>query len=263
MGFRKTRILLFLAVSSSVILAQNKGEGRENDFGVSLGLTEYQGKEFILNNVRHSGMFPSFGLLYEIQKELALHKIEFHSSFNPLKSRYEKEEATFASNVAINYKYAHKVGNIDPHLSLFLGGVAGMDANIAYYENWDESHYYWLTSYYLGIYDNLKYQYTKDSFFSARIQLPLLAIISRPPDRFLNSEINPEFSAILSSIHDNLKLTSIHEHFDLKLELSYTFQYTSKFKQMLSWRFRYVDNQMSYSKRVNFLTHALEVTFLF
>lgn len=263
MYFSKMTILLLIFVVNFHFAAVSQAEEEDNEFGVTLGLTEYQTQELVLNKVKHRGMFPSLGLSYKMPNEISIHDIELRVFFNLLKSRFEEDDATFASNVVFNYKYSRKVKDLTQNISLFLGGVTGLDANISYFENWDESHFYWLTSYYLGLDGTLIYKKPDRSFFSFEIQIPLLALVSRPPKRFTNSEVNPGFSSIIDSMHDNLKLTSLHRHFDLKLDLAYTFQYSSKFKQTFSWRFKYVHNRMPYSKKVKILIHTFGVTFLF
>jgi hypothetical protein len=155
------------------------------------------------------------------------------------------------------------VKDISQDIRLFLGGITGLDSHIAYYANWDESHFYWLTSYNLGFDGILTYQKSDKSSFWLEMNTPLVSLVSRPPERLLYKEINFDFWWIIDELHEDPRFTSIHQHLALSLDLGYTFKYSSKFKQSIFWRFRFIKNSMEYSKEILILTHTLGVTFLF
>jgi len=255
-------VLLYLMVGD-LVFSQDQAIMKDNDFGVALGLTEYQTIEKVLNNVKHRGIFPSFGISYESSNEILKHDVELYFIFNSLKSRFEKGNNTFAMNLALDYKYIRKVKDFNTRLCLLLGGVMGFDSNISFFENWDNSHFYWLTSYYLGIDGMLLFKKSNGTFFTFEVSAPVVALVSRPPQRFLKSEINPKFSWIINRLNDDLTFTSIHRHIDLQTDLTYNFKYSSKFKPAISWRFRYLTNSMSYSKNIKILTHTFAIMFHF
>ncbi len=260
----KNKIVLSLAMvflSSGIVFSQ--GKIVSNDFGLFIGFNKYQVKEKVLNNIRHRGFFPTLGLSYEKNKDDSKQKLELNLIFNILKSRYDPERASYVINPSINYSYARKVKNINQNMDLFLGGMARFNSHSVFFENWDDSHIYWLTSYDLGMDFIVIYQKSANSSFSFEINSPLVALISRPPERFLYKGVNPKFSWIVSEFHDNIKLTSIHRHFALNLDLAYTFRYSKKFKQRLFWQFSYINNSMTYSKDISILTHTFGITFLF
>ena len=67
-------ILIIIMVHLKVAISQHELITGSNDFGFTIGLTEYQVKENVLNNIRHRGMIPSFGFSYEKSKELSISK---------------------------------------------------------------------------------------------------------------------------------------------------------------------------------------------
>ena len=256
---------LIVLMFSFLNVAQPQGafETGSNDFGFTLGLNDYQVKENVLNNIRHRGMMPSLGFSFEKSRELSKQKAELFLIINTLKSRYDPDKSTILINPVITYRYARKVNDFSDHLRLYLGGIGGLNSHSAFYNNWDDSHIYWLTSYNLGIDAMLTYQRSEKGYFYLELHTPVIALISRPPDRFLYKVINPEFSWIISEYHRNLRLTSFHEHFAINADLAYRFRYSDKFIQSVFWRFRYVRNSMNYSKNISILTHVIGVTFLF
>ena len=256
-------ITIFIFLNLKITFPQGKIESSNNNFGLSIGLTEYQVKEKILNNIRHRGMFISGGLFYEKIKESSHQKYELYIIPNALKSRYDPDKASKSIHTFFDYRYTRKVKNINKDLSVYLGGIAGFESHISYYENWNDSHLYWLTSYYLGSDAMLKYHPSEKNIVSLDINIPVIALISRPPERTLYKLLNPEFSWIVRKFHENLRLVSIHQHFVLNMKLGYTFQYSSKFKQSVYWRFMYLNNNMTYSKELNILAHSLGTSFHF
>ncbi|UCE05453.1 MAG: hypothetical protein JSW07_17850 [bacterium] len=260
----KNKMALSLAImflNSGIVFSQ--GKIVSNDFGFYIGVNEYQVKEKVLNNIRHRGFFPTLGFSYEKNNDDSKQKLEFNLVFNILKSRYDPERASFVINPSIKYRYARKVKNINQNISLFLGGISRFNSHSALFTNWDDSHIYWLTSYDLGMDFMLIYQKSVDNSFSFEINSPLVALVSRPPERFLYKVLNPKFSWIVAEFHDNLKLNSVHKHFALNMDLAYTFRYSKKFKQRLFWQFSYINNRMTYSKDISILTHTFGITFLF
>jgi hypothetical protein len=256
----------FIVLMSYIIkVAQPQGafDTGSKDFGFTFGLNEYQVKENVLNNIRHRGMMPMLGFSYEKSKPYSKQKAELFLIVNTLKSRYDPDRSSILINPAITYRFARKVRDLGNHSRLYLGGIGGLNSHSAFYDNWDDSHIYWLTSYNLGIDAMLTYQRSAKGYFYIELHIPVIALISRPPDRFLYKVINPEFSWIISEYHRNLRLTSVHEHFALNMDLAYRFRYSHKFIQSIFWRFRYVRNSMNYSKNINILTHLIGVTFLF
>ena len=256
-------ILILIFLHQSIIFAQGKNESNSNDFGLSVGLAEYQVKEKVLNNIRHQGLFPSLGFSYEKIREVSQQKFELNLNFNLLKSRYDPEAASIVINPSISYRYARMVKNITPDIHLFLGGIAGFNSYSAYHLNWDDSHIYWLTAYDLGVDCIFIYQRPNKHSFMLEINMPVVALVSRPPERFLYKVLNPKFSWLISEFHDNMRLTSIHQHFAIDMNLAYKFRYSKKFEQRLFWQFSYLNNNMSYSKEISILTHTFGVTFLF
>jgi len=117
----KTSIILILFfVNLKIANCQHELISGSNDFGFTIGLTEYQVKENVLNNIRHRGMIPSIGISYEKFKEISWQKYEFYLIINALKSRYDPDRATIVINPSFYYRYARKAKNIKENLDLLL-----------------------------------------------------------------------------------------------------------------------------------------------
>jgi hypothetical protein len=252
-------VLFVFELGTARALAESAG----SDAAASLAVAEYQVRESVLNRIRHRGTLFSSGFFYERRRELSRHKIEFYLTFSTLKSRYDPDKKSFAINPSLDYRYARKVTDLSPQLSLFLGGIAGLEMHHEWFDNWDDSHLYWLTAYYLGIDGILTYDVSMGRSLFLEIYTPVLSLVSRPPKRFLYKSANPKFSWVIDEVHSNLTLTSVHEHFAINAKVGYVFSYTDRFDQHLYWRFSYTRNSMDYSKDLRILTHSFGATFVF
>ena len=256
-------ICVFLFTQAHFGLAQDRSDSTYSDYGISIGLNSYQIKEKVLNNIRHTGFFPSLGFSYEWYTENIKQRVELFLIVNMVKTRYENQQAPIIIDPALNYTQVRKVTALNPDLTLYLGGMAGLYSHLGYFENWDDSHIYWLTYYYLGFNALITYKNSLESSGYLEFSMPLISLVSRPPKRFLYKVIDDTFSWIFSEIHHDLRITSIHQHLVLNLDLGYKFRHSRSFQQKVYWRLSYINTQMSYSKEVIILTNTLGTIFLF
>lgn len=244
------------AISQDII----KGD---KNFGISLGLNDYQIRETILNNIRHRGLLLSLGLSNSRLKDKSYKEFNFNIIVNKLKTRYETEKLSLAANPLIKYRYLRKVKNFNENFNLFIGGITGWNLHLGFYEEWDESHIYWLNSYFLGIDERLIFHSSEKSTISLDINIPIVSLISRPPKRFLYKEINPKLSWFLNNFHDDLKLASLNQHFEYNMIFEYKFWNSKKYKKIIFWHFSYLKNTMPHSKDLSILTNTFGIKLTF
>jgi len=262
--FRKiVAVCILLPALFQFGFTQNQPDSTYTDFGVSVGLNNFQIQEKVLNNIRHSGFFPFLGFSYQWFTEQIKQRVVLDFIVNMVKSRYEAETAPVIIDIALNYTQIRKVSEYNPDLHLFLGGSGGLYSHMAFFDNWDDSHIYWLTYYYLGFNALLTYKNPLESCAYIELGIPLISLVSRPPDRFLYKMLDDSFSWIISEIHRDLRLTTVHQHFVLNIDLGYKFKHSASFQQQVYWRISYTNTQLSYSKEVSLLTHIWGTTLLF
>ena len=254
---------IILLIYTGIGLSQTKPDSVYTDFGVSIAINDFQIKERVLNPIRHSGTFPALGFSYQWTTLDIRQRVELDMIVNMLKSRYESEHSPLTIDLSLNYRQVRKLIHLKPDLQLFLGGIAGLYSHMSFLEKWDDSHLYWLTYYYLGFNGLLTYGNPLGSSAYVELGIPLIALVSRPPERFLYKVINDEFSWIFTELHSNLKLTSIHQHFVLNLDFGYLFKHSASFAQKVYWRLSYTNTHMSYSKEVTFMVNMLGTVLLF
>lgn len=261
----KTRIGIFSVwiLASSLTAFSQVTDSVEKDFFVGIGFTAYQIRDQLVSNIRHDGNFASLSLFHRKWRDVSIREIHFDLIFNPLTSRYESEAKSIVTNLAINYRYLMHVNKSNQDLQLFLGPIGGINWHLNYYNAWDESHIYWVSTYCAGIDGRLSYRVSEKIMVGLDVNLPVVVLVSRPPERFLYKEMDPKFSWVISRLHDDMKLTSVHQHFEFNSTVDLIYALSKKFKLGAFWRFQYLQNQLPDSKEVNIAVHTFGVYLIF
>jgi hypothetical protein len=262
MKIRGVPILFLLLIFPTIAFSQ-EDVGVEKDFSIAIGFTNYQIIDQLVSNIRHEGDFVSLGLSHHKMRGTSIREIHFNFIFNPLRSRYESEINSMVSNLAINYQYLKQIKKFDKGFQLFLGPVVGLDWHLSYFNKWDESHIYWVSSYFAGMDGRVSYKQSEKVRFNLNVNFPVVALVSRPPERFLYKEWDSNFSWVISRLHDDMKLTSINQYLAVNTTLDLIYTRSEKFKPGLFWRFRYLKNDRPATKEVGIATHTFGAYLIF
>jgi hypothetical protein len=84
---------------------------------------------------------------------------------------------------------------------------------MSFYENWDDSHIYWTTAYRIGPTVSIASRSRDMSHFYAFAGVPVLTLVSRPDAIIDYKVVDPTFTGIVSRLHQDLTLTSVHRYF--------------------------------------------------
>ncbi|UCD37617.1 MAG: hypothetical protein JSW54_12445, partial [Fidelibacterota bacterium] len=190
-------------------------------------------------------------------------RYELFLMVNILASRYDPSRRSYAISSSFRYRRVKKAPTPIANLSYALGGGLGGDHDLVYFSKWDDCRTYWLTSYYLTMDGRLDRELTEESSCWLEVSLPVVALVSRPPDRFLDKMGRPDLAGLLGEIHDNMRITSLHEHFLGNVRLGYTVSTSRGSRRELFWQVKYARSSMPYSKTIDILTHAVGVQFYF
>ena len=257
-GLRLT--LLAILVGPASASGQDIPPGASTRYGLSLGVSVYEVREEVLNSLRHRGPSISLGLFREGTSEAAIHRIQVSFAFAPLGDRYSPDRASLMFHPTVQFHYARKTVQLSPDLLLFVGGTAGWDTRFSFYENWDQAHPYWLTSSHLGLTTSLSRSLGNGGSLLLELDSPLLAVVSRPPERFDYKEVNPSLGWILGEIHGNPRVTSIHEHTAVTATLTYHRPGGGFLGRRFFWQADFVSARLPRSRPFTSLTHTLGIS---
>jgi hypothetical protein len=253
-------VLLALLGVPGFASAQRPPRQPSTRYGFSLGVALYQARDEVLNPVRHSGPSISAGVFRESVSDIALNRVRLSFAFAPLTDRYSPDRSSVLFHPAIEVRYARRAVQVSENVGLYVGGTAGWNTRLSVYENWDQGHVYWLTSSHLGVATSLVGQLDHGHSVRMDFDAPLLAVVSRPPERFEYKEVKPNLGWVIREIHGNPRITSIHEHTAVTATLSYLRPDGGLFGQRLFWQMAFVSNRLAGSRPFTSLSHTVGIS---
>lgn len=251
---------MFCLVSPVLLAGQELPHASSARHGFTLGVSLYEVRDEVLNGLRHRGPSISAGLFRERVSDEAMRRIEVSFAFAPLADRYSPDRSSLLFQPAFDLRYVRNAVQVSEDLSLFLGGTAGWISRFSFYENWDQAHAYWLTSWYLGLSAGLFRSLDNGGALFLEMDVPLLAVVSRPPGRFEYKEFNPDLGWVLKEIHSDPRLTSIQQHTSVTATLSYLRPGGGFLGHRIFWQTAFTSNRLPNSRPFTALTHTLGIS---
>lgn len=231
-------------------------------YGFDVGIAFVQAREEVLNTLRHQGPSIFLGFFREGWSGAAAHRLAVSFGFTPLTDRYSPDRSSLLFHPAVEFRYARKAFRVSEDLAVFLGGSVGWSTRFSFYENWDQAHAYWLTSSQLGFAATLLRELERGKSLRLELDTPLLALVSRPPERFEYKEVKPDFGWVLDEIHRDPRLTSIHEHTAVRARLAYR-RAGGAFVRSIFWEAAFTSTRLPRSRPFTSLSYMLGISHLF
>jgi hypothetical protein len=261
----KTRIYLLVMISF-ILTGKSLGQDVNQNFprytGITLGMDIMEMKENSLNRAIHSGPGFYFGFFTEKQRGRTIQRLEFPLSSHFMKSDYEEERSTFIITGQLRYRYLINICDSDVYPGIYFGGSASVNTQISYFDNWDENHFFWLTSYSVGLDSRIEKRLGKNKI-QIEAGLPLVTLASRPPIEFTETQFSSDFSDVAQKLNENPRIVSPFRHFSGQVSLRYCFDENSKVMKNLLWQSNYLHNELPGSGKLKSFTHRLGLEFYF
>jgi hypothetical protein len=253
-------LLLALLARPAALAAQAAADAPQGGFGLALSASSHAWRDRVLNPARHAGWFPSLDVYRARGGDGSASRLQLGLGFSPLKSRFDPSTASFAAALGLDYRRERRLARPTSDLQVALGGQLGASFDFAYFDSWDDSHFYWLTSYSLGFAGSVARALSGQRAISLEWNVPVIAVVSRPQALILYKVQEPTLGAVVSRLHRGLRLTSLHEHraADLTLRLS---RPRARVASSVFWRIEYAENEVPHSREVQILRHSFGVTF--
>jgi hypothetical protein len=220
----------------------------------------HQVRDEVLANLRHQGPKITAGLFREGISHSAIHRFGVSFAFAPLTDRYSPDRSSVLFHPAIEFRYAKRAARVTEDMTLYLGGTVGWDTRFSFFENWDQGHPYWLTSSHLGVAGTLVRSLGNGNALRFELDAPLLAAVSRPPERFEYKEVNPDLGWVFRHIHKDLRVTSLHEHTAFTATLAYERRGGGLLGQRFFWQTGFISTRLPHSRPITVLSHTLGIS---
>ena len=201
-----------------------------------------QVRENALNSLVHKGSLIVTSLSFDNESETGLsHRLELSYGIGSLKSRFEEDKNSTYSNPQLRYSLTMPIT-----YSMSVGGYLSVDYQVMEFENWDDSHVYWLTSYQIG--PVLKIDNIPFKGLFANISFPVLALVSRSRNEITNKVDSGEFSDIFNLIHSNAAIISFIKYRVFDIHIRYTLINSKSINLDVSSGLKYVHSVISDTK---------------
>jgi len=225
--------LIAIAFFCGSIVTTN-GQDRQSNLSLGFNFGRIQIQETALNGLIHQGSIIIVNLSYDNQSQSGLsHSIELNFGTGSIRSDIEESKNSTFSNPQLRYSLTK---SISPSIS--VGGYLSGEYLVINFENWDDSHKYWVTSYQLG--PVLKLNNVPLNDFSIEFSFPILAFVSRSRNEITNKVDSGTFSDIWGLIHSNATTTSFIKYQSLYLQLRYTLFNSERINLDIRSKFKYV-----------------------
>ncbi len=186
-------------------------EEARSRFGYGLMIAHEQVREDLLVPLRWSG--PSVGLLLQWERSAAMSRQSVRALIPA--SFYENRfgHDGYGLGLEIAYSYLRKARDDFGRGHLFFGGQVKWDVHHGYYESWDEEHIYWLGAYSLGPRLTWNRARGDNTRLAAELDLPLIALVSRPPlERLNKADPRTKPSFYFTSPHRDIEFAGPFEY---------------------------------------------------
>jgi hypothetical protein len=145
-----------------------------------------------------------------------------------------------------------------------LGGIAGLNYYLFYFERWDENQVYWSTAYQLGLSGNINYHFADKKLLEVDLHFPVFALVSRTPSEYSGEDDDVDvLSYVLKKAQENLTPTSIHHYLSMNAYIAYSLFNKKNKKRSLFFKTCYIGNNLPDSKELRILRYQFGYSFVF
>jgi hypothetical protein len=262
----KKSIILFSVILfklSCSTFSQAKEDTGRTRAGFQMGISHMDLKEQSLNRATHNGPGIMGGLHLERSNTRSIKMLNMELGSNFLRSRYEGETSSYRISGSASFSYLRNIIHEAPPWNFHLGGKVKAFSAIEYFDNWDESHFYWITSYSFGADLRLTYSFGDNSIIQLEADFPLFSLVSRPPAKFSDTQSSPALRDVLRDLNRDLRILSPEAYRNFTIQLSYSLRSPKKFVPAIFWRFNDMYINKDGSGQLKSRGHTLGLKFRF
>ena len=230
---------LFLFLRSTVS-GQTADSGSSPPSLLRIGVAglHYQVKDQLVAPLRWDGLGFGLRFSYLAMSTAMEQEIDMLIPVSFLSNRYD--HTAYAFEVSLGYSRLYVIYPSALGGNLYLGGEVRWNAHCEFYADWDDSHLYWLNVYDLAA----AVQWSKDddngNHISIKMQIPLFAFISRPPEhQYIDQAPLQRPAYYFDALHQNMHMTSVHEYVSFGLKADYRLRVGKSTILGATWSFQY------------------------
>ena len=254
-------VILFMICCAS--FSQERADTHRKLSGFHFGISYMNLKDEVLNNVIHKGNGILGAIYLERSDNMSVKRLDLELGSGFLMSNFESEASSYLFSGSAGFRYLRNLSYADPGFKFYLGGKVKIGTAIEYFDNWDESHFYWITAYSIGADFRLDYSFGDKSKIQIEGDLPLFSLVSRPPAEFLYTQSSPALPDVVKDINHDLRFLSPARYQELNLQVKYSLRNSKKFVPSIFWRLSYLSINKDGSGKLKYINQTFGVEFIF
>lgn len=236
---RLTLVIAFILICNFTFAQNGK-----STIGIILDVGSIQLQDKALNNLKHTGTINTVGLSFSGQSSKGIiHYIQLTYEHSALKSQFEEGKNSSFWHPSLTYTVQKSFSSTFKFGGYFYGGYQVME-----FENWDDSHLYWLTSYQIGT----SMEFIPFNKLITRVKFPLLSVVSRSRNEITNKVDSDEFSEIFKLIHSNAVLATPLKYQTLDFQIAYIITDSKKLSLEINTALKFTHANLQKSKEFTY-----------
>lgn len=253
----------FLLSITSITFSQASTDSRIKKTGLYVGFSYANLADKALNNIVHEGLGIVGGCYLEFSdtRTIKVFDLELGSGF--LKSDFESEASSYRFSGSARFRWLHSPCYFSSDLNIYIGGNGEIKTAIEYFDNWDESHFYWMSAYSAGIDFRLDYSFGSNSRILIEGNMPVFSFVSRPPAEFLFTQSSPSLKDVLKDLNHDLGFILPDKYLDINFHVRYSFRNSKKFMPSIYWKINYLNIEKDDSDKLRYFDQAIGVEYVF
>lgn len=253
----------FLLTVTSIAFSQAGTDSGIKKTGIHMGFSYINLEDKALNNAMHKGTGFSGGWYLELLNNRSVRVFDLVLGSGFLKSYFENETATYRFSGSARYRWLRNISGTPKDLNIYLGGRGEFKTAIEYFDNWDESHFYWLTSYSLGIDFRFNYSFASSNTIMIEGDMPVFSFVSRPPADFHYTQSSSALRDVLKDLNYNLGFLLPGKYIDINFRVKYSFRNSKRLMPALYWKINYQSIEKNGSDNMKYLDQTIGVEYIF
>lgn len=193
-------ILLLFGFALSDVLSETVQKSADSNhyLGVLLsgGIGSY--REDLVVPISFDGPTFALGGQYSRQTEHTSLQLRLNLSVALLKNRFSHE--AYAASLELRPSWTKRIWSGMPDKQIWFGIALPMQMRNLFWDSWDDSHLYWLTTYSFALVGEYHTRLPRLGNTVIRLDMPIIGFVSRPPEyRYKKQEALNHFSYHLSA----------------------------------------------------------------
>ena len=256
-------VMVILLTVTSITYSQQGTDAGIKQAGLNLGFSLINLEDKALNNVTHNGIGLSGGFYLERSDNRSVRFFDLELGSGFLKSDFENETATYRFSGSAGFSWLADLSKTSTGLNFYFGVRGEIKTAIEYFDNWDESHFYWMTAYSAGIGFRFDYSFWTRSRILIEGDMPVFSLASRPPAEFLYTQASPSLKEVLGDLNYDLGVLFPGSYVDLNIQVKYSSRNPKKFMPSIFWRLNYLNIEKSGSGNLKYIAQTIGVEYIF